>query len=217
MQATGEEGPSAPSPGPGRAKRPRHKQRFCRRLLLSGTVGPCCVPSGIERDMSSHLVHQGSEGERCSVSSSSPEREPGAGRKSRKQRLLGYFKKKAKPRWPFLAEKSSKSQGTTKLKRDPRLTCSQPDIAHQGYGADSPVRRPSLAPQAANGRVRGPAKTAAEPNGQTPERNGAEFAAYAEGLPKEAGTNQDPTGARVIPPPTPPSPLPGTAAGRKTR
>ncbi|XP_078572921.1 multiple C2 and transmembrane domain-containing protein 1-like isoform X5 [Branchiostoma floridae x Branchiostoma japonicum] len=134
-------------------------------------------------------------GERCSVSSSSPEREPGAGRKSRKQRLLGYFKKKAKPRWPFLAEKSSKSQGTTKLKRDPRLTCSQPDIAHQGYGADSPVRRPSLAPQAANGRVRGPAKTAAEPNGQTPGQNGQDCAAYAEVLPKEAGTSQDPDGA----------------------
>eukprot|EP00058_Branchiostoma_floridae_P016506 XP_002601994.1 hypothetical protein BRAFLDRAFT_123196 [Branchiostoma floridae] len=85
-------------------------------------------------------------GERCSVSSSSPEREPGAGRKSRKQRLLGYFKKKAKPRWPFLAEKSSKSQGTTKLKRDPRLTCSQPDIAHQGYGADSPLVQAEVHP-----------------------------------------------------------------------
>ncbi|KAI8486559.1 hypothetical protein Bbelb_357940 [Branchiostoma belcheri] len=119
-------------------------------------------------------------GERCSVSSSSPEREPGAGRKSRKQRLLGYFKKKAKPRWPFLAEKTSqKSQGTsTKLKRDPRLTCSQPDIAHQGY--DSPLRRPSLAPAAANGRVRGPTRPDSGQNGQD--------CAYAEVLPKEDAT-----------------------------
>ncbi|XP_078668265.1 multiple C2 and transmembrane domain-containing protein 1-like isoform X5 [Branchiostoma floridae x Branchiostoma belcheri] len=119
-------------------------------------------------------------GERCSVSSSSPEREPGAGRKSRKQRLLGYFKKKAKPRWPFLAEKTSqKSQGTsTKLKRDPRLTCSQPDIAHQGY--DSPLRRPSLAPAAANGRVRGPTRPDSGQNGQD--------CAFAEVLPKEDAT-----------------------------
>ncbi|XP_019615884.1 PREDICTED: uncharacterized protein LOC109463491 [Branchiostoma belcheri] len=117
-------------------------------------------------------------GERCSVSSSSPEREPGAGRKSRKQRLLGYFKKKAKPRWPFLAEKQ-KSQGTsTKLKRDPRLTCSQPDIAHQGY--DSPLRRPSLAPAAANGRVRGPTRPDSGQNGQD--------CAFAEVLPKEDAT-----------------------------
>ncbi|CAH1255467.1 Hypp1538 [Branchiostoma lanceolatum] len=132
-------------------------------------------------------------GERCSVSSSSPEREPGAGRKSRRQRLLGYFKKKAKPRWPFLAEKSSKSQGS-KLKRDPRLTCSQPDIAHQGYGADSPLRRPSLAPGAANGRVRGPAKTAGQ-NGQAAAAQNGQDCAYAEVLPKEEGTAQEQDGA----------------------